>query len=44
MGRNLGKVTAIHADRIIVTEEYRTMDGEIVVNPITLKLFSIPTE
>ena len=31
IGRNWGKVTAIHQDRLVVTEEYQTIDGELVV-------------
>lgn len=38
MGRNWGKVSAILADRIVITEEYQSIDGEIILNPVTLPL------
>ncbi len=37
VGRNWGKVTAISEDGIVVTEEYRMLDGELVVNPVTIR-------
>lgn len=37
VGRNWGKVTAISEDGIVVTEEYRTIDGELVVNPVSIR-------
>ncbi|MSQ02794.1 MAG: hypothetical protein EXR71_13040 [Myxococcales bacterium] len=37
VGRNWGKVTAISEDGIVVTEEYRMLDGELVVNPVTVR-------
>ncbi len=37
VGRNWGKVTSISADGVVVTEEYRMIDGELVVNPVTIK-------
>ena len=37
VGRNWGKVTAISEDGIVVTEEYRTLDGELVVNPVSIR-------
>ncbi len=37
VGRNWGKVTAIAEDGIVVTEEYRTIDGELVVNPVSIR-------
>ena len=36
VGRNWGKVTSISDQCIVVTEEYQTLDGELVVNPVTL--------
>lgn len=36
VGRNWGKVTSISDDAVVVTEEYQTMDGELVVNPVTV--------
>jgi type IV pilus assembly protein PilP len=33
VGRNWGKVTSISEDGVVVTEEYLTLDGELVVNP-----------
>jgi type IV pilus assembly protein PilP len=43
VGRNWGKVTAISENGIVVTEEYRTLDGELVVNPVSIR-FSGPRE
>ncbi|MBM4391507.1 MAG: pilus assembly protein PilP [Deltaproteobacteria bacterium] len=37
VGRNWGKVTAIAEAGIVVTEEYRTIDGELVVNPVSIR-------
>jgi type IV pilus assembly protein PilP len=37
VGRNWGKVTSISEDGVVVTEEYQTLDGELVVNPVTLR-------
>jgi type IV pilus assembly protein PilP len=37
VGRNWGKVTAISQDGIVVTEEYQTLDGELVVNPVAVR-------
>lgn len=37
VGRNWGKVTSISEDGVVVTEEYRMIDGELVVNPVTIK-------
>jgi len=37
VGRNWGKVTAISEDGVIVTEEYRMIDGELVVNPVSIQ-------
>ena len=36
VGRNWGKVTSISDSCIVVTEEYQTLDGELVVNPVTV--------
>lgn len=41
VGRNWGKVTSISEGCVIVTEEYQTLDGELVVNPVTV---CFPTE
>jgi len=38
IGKNWGKVTAIGADEVIVTEEYQTIRGDLVVNDIKLSL------
>lgn len=38
IGRNWGKVTQITAGEVVVTEEYQTLDGELVVNPIKMTL------
>lgn len=37
VGRNWGKVTSISEDGIVVTEEYRMLDGELVVNPVSIR-------
>lgn len=37
VGRNWGKVTSISQDGVVVTEEYQTLDGELVVNPVTVR-------
>jgi type IV pilus assembly protein PilP len=37
VGRNWGKVTSIAEDGVIVTEEYQTLDGELVVNPVAVR-------
>lgn len=37
VGRNWGKVTSISQDGLVVTEEYQTLDGELVVNPVTVR-------
>lgn len=41
VGRNWGKVTAIAEDGIVVTEEYRTIDGELVVNPVSIRFGTV---
>ncbi len=41
VGRNWGKVTSISDGCVVVTEEYQTLDGELVVNPVTV---CFPTE
>lgn len=38
IGKNWGKVTQISAGVVVVTEEYQTIDGELVVNEIPMKL------
>jgi len=38
IGKNWGKVTQITSSEVVVTEEYQTMDGELVVNPIRMSL------
>ena len=38
IGRNWGKVTQISGNEVTVTEEYQTIDGELVVNPRTMRL------
>ncbi|HNC98972.1 MAG TPA: pilus assembly protein PilP [Myxococcota bacterium] len=38
VGRNWGKVTAIQDGMVVVTEEYKSIDDELVVNPVQLKL------
>lgn len=38
LGKNWGKVTGITSSEVIVTEEYQTIDGELVVNNISIKL------
>jgi len=38
IGRNWGKVSRIKQDEVIVAEEYRDIDGRLVVNEISLKL------
>lgn len=38
IGKNWGKVTQITSDKIVVTEEYLTVDGTLVVNPIEIVL------
>lgn len=38
VGRNWGRVTAIAATSITVTEEYRTPEGELVTNTIVMQL------
>ena len=36
VGRNWGKVTSISDGCLVITEEYQTLDGELVVNPVTV--------
>lgn len=36
VGRNWGKVTSISEGCVVITEEYQTIDGELVVNPVTV--------
>jgi Tfp pilus assembly protein PilP len=38
VGRNWGRVTQISDNEVVVTEEYRTINGELVVNPIKMQL------
>lgn len=44
IGKNWGKVTQITSSGVVITEEYQTMDGELVVNEIPMKLASNDTE
>ncbi len=37
VGRNWGKVTAIEPDAVVVTEEYQTYEGELVVNAVNVR-------
>ncbi len=38
VGKKWGKVTQITSSQLVVTEEYLTPDGALVVNPIEIKL------
>jgi type IV pilus assembly protein PilP len=38
VGKNWGKVTLISSAEVVVTEEYQTLDGELVVNNMSMKL------
>ena len=38
IGKNWGKVTLVTSKEVIVTEEYQTLDGELVVNNHSLTL------
>ena len=38
VGKNWGKVTRIKPDEVIISEEFRDIDGRLVVNEISLKL------
>lgn len=38
VGRNWGRVTQIADNEVVVTEEYRTINGDLVVNTIKLQL------
>ncbi len=38
IGKKWGKVTQITSNQLVVTEEYLTPDGALVVNPIEIKL------
>jgi type IV pilus assembly protein PilP len=38
VGRNYGKVTSIEESSVIVTEEYQTPDGQVVVKPVEVRL------
>jgi type IV pilus assembly protein PilP len=44
LGKNWGKVTSINANEVVVTEEYQTIDGELVVNNLSIKLPIVETE
>ena len=44
IGKNWGKVSQITASGVVVTEEYQTIDGELVVNEIPMKLASTDQE
>jgi len=37
VGRNWGKVSAISQDGIVVTEEYQNIEGDLVVNPVSVR-------
>lgn len=37
VGRNWGKVSSISQEGVVVTEEYQTLDGELVVNPVSVR-------
>lgn len=37
VGRNWGKVTSITDSGIVVTEEYQDFEGNLIVNPVTLR-------
>jgi Tfp pilus assembly protein PilP len=38
IGKNWGKVTQITSEKIVVTEEYLSFDGTLIVNPIEIAL------
>lgn len=38
VGRNWGKVTSIADQVVVVTEEYKSIDDELVVNPVELHI------
>ena len=38
IGKNWGKVTQINSDSVVITEEYQTIDGELVTNQIVMEL------
>ena len=38
IGKNWGKITQITSNAVVVTEEYQTIDGELVTNQITMAL------
>jgi type IV pilus assembly protein PilP len=38
VGRDWGKITMITSGEVVVTEEYQTIDGELVVNNISMRL------
>ena len=38
IGKNWGKVTQISPTEVVVTEEFQTIDGELVVNSIPMVL------
>ena len=38
IGKNWGKVTRISPEEVVVTEEYQTIRGDLVVNDIRLHL------
>lgn len=38
VGRNWGRVTAISAESVTVSEEYQTLEGELVTNTIVMQL------
>lgn len=38
IGRNWGKVTQVTAGSVVITEEYQTIEGELVTEQVTLSL------
>lgn len=37
VGRNWGKVTSITQSGLVVTEEYQNIEGELIVNPVSVR-------
>lgn len=37
VGRNWGKVTSITQTGLVVTEEYQNIEGELIVNPVSVR-------
>ena len=38
IGRNWGKVTQVTSDSVVITEEYQTIEGELVTEQVSLSL------